>query len=327
MADLSTTYMGLALKNPLVVASCSLVNNVNGIKECEDAGAAAVVLKSLFEEQIRVDASKLEEHLWLYGHTEAFEYVSKLTMELGPREYIKLIEDAKRSVSIPVIASLNCVSPRWWTEFAEQIGAAGADGLELNLSLMPSDPGRRGDEIEKLYTDILEAVKAKLDIPIAVKIGPNFTSIAWMADQLSRNGADALVLFNRFYQVDIDISKVAIRPGYRFSSSAEIYQSLRWIALLAGRVKCDLAASTGVHDGADFIKLLLAGATVVQVCSTLYINGLERIGGILEEVQGWMNEHNFASVGDARGGLSQLQSQKPELYERLQYIKALVGIE
>jgi dihydroorotate dehydrogenase (fumarate) len=327
MADLSTPYMGLELRNPLVVASCSLVNDIDGIKRCADAGAGAVVLKSLFEEQIQIDTRKIEDNLWLYGHTEAFEYVSKLTMALGPREYIRLIGDAKKGVSIPVIASLNCVSARWWTDFAKQIAAAGADGLELNLSLMPSDPARRSDDIERLYLDIVDALRSNLALPIAVKIGPYFTSIAWMADQLAKHGASALVLFNRFYQIDIDIGKISIEPAYRFSSPDEIHQSLRWIALLAGRVKCDLAAATGVHSGADFVKQVLAGATVVQVCSTLYLNGLERIGRILDELQGWLKEHGFASVGEARGALCQLQSQKPEAYERLQYIKALVGIE
>jgi dihydroorotate dehydrogenase (fumarate) len=319
--------MGLELANPLVVASCSLVNNLDGVKGCADAGAGAVVLKSLFEEQIRVEAKKIEDNLWLYGHTEAFEYVSNLTMELGPREYIRLVEEAKRTVSIPIIASLNCISARWWIDFAKQIAAVGADGLEVNLSLMPSDPTRRSEDIEQLYIDIVGSLKSSLELPIAVKIGPYFTSMAWMADQLSRHGASALVLFNRFYQIDVDIGDVAIKPGYRFSSPDEIYQSLRWIALLAGKVKCDLAASTGVHDGEGFIKQILAGASVVQVCSTLYLNGLEQIGRILDEFGKWMAEHGFNSVSTMRGSLSQLQSQKPELYERLQYIKVLVGIE
>jgi dihydroorotate dehydrogenase (fumarate) len=327
MADLSTKYMGLDLRNPVVVASCSLVNNVKGIRRCADAGAGAIVLKSLFEEQIQAEAKDLEEHLWLYGHSEAFEYVSKLAMPLGPREYLNLIEKAKSAVSVPIIASLNCISARWWTDYAKQLDAAGADGLELNISVMPSDPDRTSEEIENLYLEIVETLKASVKVPIAVKFGSDFTSVARMAGQLAQRGASALVLFNRYYQIDIDIEKVAVKPGYRFSSPDEMSIPLRWIALLAGRVGCDLAASTGVHDGAGVIKQLLAGATVVQLCSTLYLNGVERIGQVLKEVEAWMESHAVASISDMRGTLSQMQSEHPELYERLQYIKALVGIE
>jgi dihydroorotate dehydrogenase (fumarate) len=327
MADLSTKYMGLPLRNPLIVASCSLTNSVDGVRRCADAGAGAIVLKSLFEEQIRADAKDLEQHLWLYGHSEAFEYVSKLAMPLGPREYLKLVEEAKAKVAIPVIASLNCISPRWWADYARQIGAAGADALELNISVMPSDPDRTSEEIEDLYLDILETLKASVEIPVAVKIGSHFTSVARLADQLSKGGASALVLFNRFYQIDIDIEKIEIRSGYRFSSPDEMNLPLRWIALLAGRLDCDLAASTGVHDGADVIRQLLAGATAVQVCSSLYLNGVEHIGSMLEDVESWMKRHGVETAGEIRGKLSQMQSDRPELYERLQYIKALVGIE
>jgi len=327
MADLSTKYMGLDLKNPLVVASCSLVNNVEGIRKCVDVGAGAIVLKSLFEEQIHAEAKDLEEHLWLYGHSEAFEYVSKLAMPLGPREYLKLIEKAKSAVSVPVIASLNCITPRWWADYAKQLDAVGADGLELNISVMPSDPGRTSEEIENLYLEIVETLRASVKVPIAVKIGSDFTSVARMADRLAQRGASALVLFNRYYQIDIDIEKIAVKPGYRFSSPDEMSIPLRWIALLAGRVGCDLAASTGVHDGAGVIKQLLAGATVVQLCSTLYLNGVERIGQILREIEEWIDGHGFTSLSEVRGKLSQMQSEHPELYERLQYIKALVGIE
>jgi dihydroorotate dehydrogenase (fumarate) len=327
MADLSTRYMGLELRNPLIVGSCSLVKNVDGVEKCADAGAGAVVLKSLFEEQLRVETAKAQEHFWLYGHSEAFQYVSKMAMPLGPREYLKLIEEAKAKVSIPVIASLNCISPKWWTDYAKQINAAGADALELNVSVMPSDPGRASEEIERIYLDIVEALKNMIEIPIAVKLGPYFTSVARMAEQLAGRGVSALVLFNRFYQIDIDIEKVEPAPGLRFSSPDEISIPLRWIALLAGRVKCDLAASTGVHDGTDFVKQLLAGATAVQVCSTLYVNGLGQIGKILKKVEAWMTEHGFAAIGDFRGKLSQMVSERPELYERLQYIKIFVGIE
>ena len=327
MADLSTEYMGLPLRNPLIVASSGLTKSVEGVRKCADAGAGAVVLKSLFEEQIAAKAKDMEEHLWLYGHTEAFEYVSKMAMPLGPRNYLKLIEEAKASSSIPVIASLNCISPRWWVDFAKQIEAAGADGLELNISVMPSDPARTSEEIEKIYVDIVESLKGGVGIPIAVKIGPYFTSVARMAAEFSRLGVSALVLFNRFYQIDIDIEKVVIAPGIRFSSPDEISLPLRWIALLAGSVECDLAASTGAHDGAGVVKQLLAGATTVQVCSALYERGIDHIGTILGDVEAWMKGHGFDKVEDFRGKLSRQVTERPELYERLQYIKLFVGIE
>ena len=327
MADLTTRYVGLELRNPLMVASCSLTKSVEGVERCAGAGAGAVVLKSLFEEQIQTEAVEMEEHLWLYGHSEAFEYVSKMAMPLGPRDYLKLIEDSKAKVSIPVIASLNCISPRWWTDYAKQIAAAGADALELNVSVMPSDPERTSEDIEKIHLDIVGSLKEAIDIPIAVKIGPHFTSIARMANRLAEQGASALVLFNRFYQIDIDTEKIDLAPGVRFSTPDEASLPLRWIGLLAGRINCDLAATTGVHDSTGFVKQLLAGATAVQVCSSLYINGVEQIGRILSGVEAWMKECGFKSVDDFRGRLSQAESEHPELYERLQYIKAFVGIE
>lgn len=327
MVDLSTKYMGLQLRNPIIIASCSLVNNIEGIQRCAEAGASAVVLKSLFEEQIQIKTEDLQQHSWLLGHPEAFEYVSKMGMVFGPHEYLRLIEEAKNKVSIPIIASLNCISPKWWTDYAKQIVSAGADALELNISIMPSDPHRTSEEIEHLYFEIFEQVKECINIPIAVKIGPYFTSIARMAEEFSKRGALALVLFNRFYQLDIDIEKIELAPGYRFSSPDEMSLPLRWIALLAGRVNCALVASTGVHDGAGVIKQILVGATAVEICSTLYLNGIKQIGYMLSEIRTWMKMQGFDSIGQVRGKLSQMQSQRPELYERLQYIKALVGIE
>jgi len=295
MANLSTEYMGLKLNNPIVVASCSLTSTSEGVRRCAAAGAGAVVLKSLFEEQIRIEAGDLEKYLWLSGHPEALDYIRNMGMELGPREYLSLIKAAKNA-------------------------------LELNISAMPSNLDRSDEEIADVYFRILGEVKKCVEIPIAVKIGPYFTSMSRMADELSERGAAALVLFNRFYQLDIDTEKLELAPGYRFSSPEEMNISLRWISLLAGRVNCDLAASTGIHDGASVIKQLLAGASVAQLCSTLYINKLEQIGRILEHVENWMGNHGFDSVDQVRGKLSQMQSETPESYERLQYIKSLVGI-
>ena len=327
MTDLRTTYMGLELENPLVVASCSLTKTLEGIRKCADAGAGAVVLKSIFEEQISGELAKMEPDSWIQWHPEAFQYTTNLGMELGTREYLKLIEQAKSKMSFPIIASLNCISRKWWGDFAQQVEAAGADAIELNISFMPSDPCRSSADIEKQYCSILEQTKKLIKIPVAVKIGPYFTSVAAMAGALDGRGAAALVIFNRFFRFDIDIENLTLSAGYRFSSAEEINRSLRWMSLLSGRVKCDLAASTGVHDHEGVIKQLLAGATVVQLCSTLYINGLKQIGIIRGRVEEWMKAKEFASVSGFRGKMSQLQSDKPELYERLQYIKSLVGIE
>jgi len=327
MADISTTYMGLELKNPLLVASCALSRTADGIEDCEEAGAGAVVIKSLFEEQVRAGIEDIERSSQSFRHPEAIEYVEKMGMALGPREYLKLIEEAKRRVSIPVIASLNCVSSKVWVDYTKRLVGAGADAIELNISLMPSDPALAGEDIDKVHMDITRSVSESVDVPVAVKISPYFSSLANAAFRLARNGADALVLFNRYYQLDIDTEKLEIVPGYRFSTPAEMNLPLRWISLLAGKVEVDLAASTGVHDTAGVVKQLLAGATVVQLCSTLYVNGLERMAAILEELPAWMDERGFGSIEDFRGRLSQLQSETPEVYERLQYIKALVGIE
>ena len=327
MADLSTTYLGLALRNPLIVASCSLTKTVDGVRRCAEAGAGAIVLKSLFEEQILADLRGTETDAKLQWHPEALEYVHRMGLELGPQEYLKLIQESKKAVSAPVIASLHCVSSGLWTNYVRQIADAGADAVELNISVMLSDPRRESGSVERIYLDTVEKVVHLVKIPIAVKIGPYFTSVARMASELWMRGAKGLVLFNRFYQFDINIDKMELAPGYRLSSPQEIALPLRWISLLAGKVKCDFSASTGVHDSAGAIKLLLVGATTVQLCSTLYQNGLGRIEAIRTEMEGWMDRHHFKSVDQLRGKLSQMQSDKPELYERLQYIKALVGMD
>jgi len=327
MADLTTRYMGLQLRNPLIVASCSLVNSVEGVQRCADAGAGAIVLKSLFEEQIEADTREIQKHVWLSGHTEAYDYVRRIGVETGEQDYLSLLERAKRAVSIPVIASFNCITPDWWTDYARKLESAGADGIELNIAVLPSDPRHSSNEIEELYYNILEGVRTSVQIPIAVKIGPYFTSLASVAQALCAKGASALVLFNRFYQLDINIDKLNLVPGYRFSTPDEINVSLRWISLLAGRVNCDLAATTGVHDAPGFIKQLLAGAAAVQICSTLYKHGIGHIAQILSNIELWMKKHQFESVAQFQGKLSQKESEQPESYERLQYVKALVGIE
>ena len=351
MSNLSTRYMGLELKNPLVVSSCGLTKTVQGVQQAAEAGAGAIVLKSLFEEQINADLDELTQQSQHSGHTETYDYLQGFGHSFGSREYLQLVSDAKAAVSVPVIASINCVTAERWTEYAAKLAAAGADGLELNIGFLPNDSAISGVVVEERYLKILSAVRNEVTLPVALKIGPYFSSLAHLAKQLGNDrmtgppftvgwcgpgendkdvswkGADALVLFNRFYRFDIDVDKRRPSGGNPYSTSEELHVSLRWISLLAGRVACDLAATTGVHDGRDMIKQLLAGASVVQVCSTLYRNGLGQIGQILDQLEEWMQIHGFESTADFRGQLSQVRSDDPGDYERLQYIKALVGIE
>lgn len=326
MADLSVTYMGIELKNPIVVGSSSLTETIEGVRRCADSGAGAVVLKSIFEEQIEAETEEVEREAMPYQHPEAFDYVRQTAMQMSQDKYLKLIKDSKKAVSVPVIASLNCVNPDWWTSYAAKIADAGADALELNIALLPTDARRTVKEIEKTYTRILTSVLRKINLPVAVKIGPYFTSLPHMALELTGAGASALVLFNRFYQLDIDIENMKLTPGYHFSSPDEIHVPLRWLAILSAHIGCDLAATTGVHDGAAVIKQLLAGARVVQVCSTLYLNGLERVGSMIGELSSWMGRHGYGTIEDFRGMMSMEFSDRPEQYERLQYIKVYSGL-
>lgn len=327
MPELSTKYMGLHLDNPIIVSSSGLVKDIDGVRLCADAGAGAIVLKSLFEEQIEVESKKqMEKHSWLYTNNDAFNYVRELRMGVGSSEYLDLIREAKRSVHIPIIASLNCISPTWWTSYAKQIEISGADALELNITLLPSLLNRKSEEIEDLYFSIFEDIKSKVNIPIAVKLPPYFSSLAHTAHEFARRGAKAIVLFNRAYQFDIDIDKLEPTPGYHLSSTEEVTLSLRWVALLSGRVGCDIASSTGVHDSKGVIKQLLAGASAVQICSTIYINGLEQIAKTLKGLNDWMKAKRFNYLHQFQGKLAQMNSKNPELYERLQYIKIFSGI-
>ena len=326
MADLCTTYIGLTLRNPIIVSSCGLTGTAKGIRQCVEAGAGAVVVKSLFEEQIDLEVSSQQEHSDLSAHPEASEYIQQMGKHLGPSEYLKLIETAKRENQVPIIASVNCVSSEWWVDWARQLEKAGADALELNIAIMPRNPGQSCDEIEKRYVRIVEGVSKRIQIPIAVKIGPYATSLPALAHALTRAGAAALVLFNRFYQLDVDIDRLTPTAGYQFSTPNEIYQPLRWISVLSTTLDCQLSGSTGVHSGKEAVKLLLAGAHTVQLCSTLYCNGLERLAEVRDELNSWMETHGFVSLADFRGHLAQLARKDPETFERLQYIKALTGV-
>jgi dihydroorotate dehydrogenase (fumarate) len=322
MADLSTKYMGLGLKNPIIVGSSGLTASVEKAKECADAGAGAVVLKSIFEEQITAEVASIREASGTsYWHPEAEEYIREYGRHHAAEAYVDLIKGVKDAVDIPVIASVHCVSAGGWTEFAHKMELAGADALELNVYVLPSDPKRDGPENEQVYFDVIDAVKAASSLPLALKIGTAFSSLSRTAVQLSKTNLDGLVLFNRFWRFDFDIEKMKMVPAPYMSSPDEISIPLRWVSILAGRVECDLCATTGVHDGAGAVKQLLAGAAAVQVCSTLYKNGIGHVETVVNDVAAWMDHHGFASVDGFRGKMSQDESEDPAAYERVQFMK------
>ena len=327
MADLKTLYLGLKLKNPLVAASCSLTGKLETLRELEAAGVGAVVLKSLFEEQMDAETREIGQYAGPEWHAEAYDYVRNMGMELGPSAYLKLLEEAKKTLSIPVIASLNCVSEQWWSDYAKKLENHGADALELNLSYLPSNPKASGLEVEAAYLRVVEKMTRLVKIPVAVKVGPYFSNLASFAQALHAHGAQALVLFNRFYQLDIDLDTMAFKAGNRLSDVAEASLPLRWIALLSRAVDCDLVAATGVQDAQGLIKMLLAGAQVVQVASAFYKQGTGYAAQMVDGLTRWMDQKGFATLDDFRGRLSRGQGGNPELLDRLQYIKALVGIE
>lgn len=326
MADLSTTYMGIPLRSPVMVSSSPLTANVNSLKKCEKAGAGAVVLKSLFEEQISHDASRMIGGLDFDAHADAYDFLQSSSRDYYLNEYLSLVEEAKKSLSIPVIASVNCVSAGNWTEYSERFEAVGADALELNIFIIPSDASTPADEIEKRYFSILKAVKKRVSIPVSIKLGPHFSGLAATISALSRAGAQGITLFNRFYRPDIDIRKMKLSNGPVASVPEEMGLALQWTALMSGEIDADISASTGIHDGEAVIKMLLAGAKTAQVCSALIKHGMERLGEMNDVLSSWMDEKGFASIADFNGMLCQERSAHPEAYERSQYVKALVGI-
>jgi len=328
MADLSTKYMGLQLRNPVIVASSGLTNSIDKILEIENAGAGAVVLKSLFEEQIRVQINKtVTQSESIYAYPEAEDYISAYTEEKNVNDYLNLIRECKSKVSIPVIASVNCVSSSEWISFASKIQEAGADGLELNIFILPSDPKRSGEQNEQIYFDIAMAVMKEINIPVSIKTSYYFSGFAKTALKLSWTGIKGMVLFNRFFSPDIDIDKFEVTASNVFSSPQEISNSLRWTAMLSDRLHCDIAASTGIHDGEGAVKLLLTGAKAVQIASTLYKNGTGVIPEMLKFIENWMEKHNFKTTSDFIGKMSFKKTENPASYERVQFMKHFAGIE
>lgn len=322
MANLKTTYMGLELANPIIVASSGLTNTVDKIKGLEAAGTGAVVLKSIFEEQINNEVSYLINKDPQNQYPEAEDYIKSYTRDNSIEQHLNLIRDAKEQTNIPIIASVNCISSEEWTSIAKDFEEAGADALELNLFVVPTSRNESSEEIEQLYVDVLKEVKSQVGIPVSVKIGFYFTNLISMAEKLMANGADAVTMFNRFYEPDIDIDKMEITASEVFSSSSDIRRSLRWVGMVSAALPTlEIAASTGLHDSKAVIKQLLAGAQVAQLCSVIYIGGAQVIDGILKEIEEYMDKWNFESVEDFRGRLSYSKVGDPLLYERAQFMK------
>ncbi len=314
--------MGLRLRNPVVVSSSGLTSTLDGVRRCAEAGAGAVVLRSIFEEQIDADAASTTGFGPAVGYRlEADEYLARYGRESAVEPALELIYEAKKAVSVPVIASVHCVSIGGWTDFAERVQEAGADALELNVFVLPVETDRDASDNEKVYFDVARAVSAKVDIPVALKIGPYFSAMAQTLVQLSRSGVDGLVLFNRPFPIDFDLDALELAQGVVYSSPAEMHLPLRWISILSGRVFCDLAAATGAHDGAAVVKQLLAGASAVQVCSALYEHGVEYLQTMLSEVGDWMAGRGYDRIAQFHGILAQKQVADSAAYERVQFLK------
>lgn len=324
--DLSATYLGLSLKNPIMVGACGLTKTVEQIKACEKAGAGAVVMKSLFEEQIRESEEDMEKALSM--HPEVMDYLrADIDMRYGSDEYTEKIRQAKNEVGIPVIASVNCYTSKWWTDYAKKIEDAGADALELNVHVIPADFAQSSGEIEDIYVDIIKTVKAQIKIPVALKLSPYFSAFGNFAVRLERYDVDGLVLFNRFVQPDISISDLSTTVKPSFNDPVGFGRSLRWTAMLSGMLELDIAASGGIRDETGVIKQLLAGASAVQLVSVFYAKGVEKIQQILTGLEKWMEEKHFASIPEFKGKLNHINSPQNEAYIRAQYIKSFAGIE
>jgi dihydroorotate dehydrogenase (fumarate) len=324
--DLKTTYMGLELANPLIVSACPLSSSLDNLRRMEEAGAAAVVLWSLFQEQVEHDASQLEFYLQ-YGtdrFAESLTYFPQAKdYKLGPEQYLDYVAQAKQAVGIPIIASLNGLSASGWVSYARKIQQAGADGLELNVYYIPTDPRLTSEDVENVYLAVLEAVKAGVSIPVAMKLSPFFSSLTNMAQRLDKSAADALVLFNRFYQPDIDIDTLETAPTLTLSTPWEMRLPLRWIALLHGRLHASLAAGTGISSGQDVAKMILAGADATMMCSALLRNGIGRLSKVRAELVRIMQEKEYESVAQMKGVLSHQHTAEPAAFERANYMKVL----
>lgn len=325
MADLKTTYMGIELKNPLVVGACNLVTDIENLKKMEAAGAAAIVYKSLFEEQIQMENFEADEELNAYNERNA-EMINLFPDmgEVGPQEFLENLRQAKASVSIPVFASLNCVYKYTWVDYAKEIEKTGVDGIELNFFSTPKPFGLSGHDVLQEHLNIIHDVKEAVSIPVAAKISPFYTNTLRMVNMIEGSGADAVIMFNKLFQPDIDINTEKMHFPYNYSTSDESRLPLRYVGLLAGQVHMSLAANTGIMEGADMIKMLLAGADIVQVVTTLYKNGIGHIAKMLADMEAWMAKKDYASVDEFRAILSREKINDPYAYKRAQYVDILM---
>jgi dihydroorotate dehydrogenase (fumarate) len=325
MADLATTYLGLSIPTPIVLASSSLSNRVENFELAEAHGAGAVVLRSLFEEQIEALDSELEEALSLGAESTSEARSFFPSQRVGPAEYLQLVARAKRAVKIPVIGSLNCVAAGSWSHYARQIAEAGADALEVNLYAVEADPLVSASDVEARHEEIVQSILDAVKIPVSVKLSPFYTALANLVARLERRGAKGFVLFNRFLQPDISLERMSLQNVMPLSQPAEMLLPLRWMALLHGRVRADLAATTGVHDASSVVKQLLAGATVVQVASALVKNGVPHLARMRDGLESWMDKRGFSAIEDFRGTLSQRVVRDPGLFERAQYVHLILS--
>ena len=326
MTDLSSTYLGMKLKNPVVVSSSPLQRDLDNIRRMEDSGAAAIVMHSLFEEQIDVESRELNRSLERGTETyaESLSYLPDMERyNLGPEGYLEHLARTKKSVGIPVIASLNGVSKGGWTRYARMMEEAGADAIELNTYYLETDPKVTGQEVEKMYGDLVSEVKTSVSVPLAVKLSPMFSSIANMAVRLDQSGVKALVLFNRFYQPDFDLETLEVTQSLELSHSYELLLRLNWVAILFGHLKADLAVTGGVHTGADVLKCMMAGARVAMMTSALLENGIGHISKVLGEVKAWMEEHEYESIQQMQGSMARRSVTNPSAFERVNYMQVL----
>lgn len=318
--DLSTEYMGLKLKNPIIVSSSKLTGDIKNIKKCADQGAGAIVLKSLFEEQLIADSNALmDQDMKYFWFPEAIEHINKHSKAYGLKQVLEMIKEAKAYSDIPIIASVNCVTSQEWPKFAKELEVAGADGIELNIAIFPFDKNMLCTEIFDQYVEIVKAVKKHVTIPVSVKLGNYFTNMIKIAHSIDQAGADGLVLFNRYFRPDIDIEQEKIVRENLLSGPQEVTKSLRWVALLSPQVDCDIAAGTGIHDYTGVVKQLLAGASATQICSTLFNNGISYIDTILFDLEKWMQKHNYKSVAEFKGKVANAEDSTQK-FERMQYL-------
>ncbi len=327
MADISTTYMGLSLKSPVIAGSSPLTDNIKSIKKLADAGVGAVVLKSLFEEQIMMDVDALQVNNMHGSYDHVENLASYFTKQKSINEYLALIQEAKKSVDIPIIASINCLSPGEWVDFAKKIEAAGADALELNIFLMPAALEFTGTDYEKTYFDVIDQVTKKINIPIAIKLGSYFSGMANFLHRLSQTGISGMVLFNRFYDADIDVEEQKLTNRSYNSQAGDNSNVLRWIGILSPHVSCDLASSTGIVNGDSVIKNMLVGAKATQVVSALLTHGAGEVTKMNQRLAAWMDEKEYAQTSDFIGKLNQKQVRKPILFERTQFLKYFSNLD